>query len=248
MLLALSTWPELEARLARSQAVIIPIGSNEQHGPTGLLGTDWLCPEIIAHAAHGEGDLLVGPTFNVGMAQHHLGFPGSISLRPSTMIAALRDWTISLAGHGFTRIYFLNGHGGNVPTIEAAFSEVYSEASYRREGRGFALKLRNWWDLPGVAKLCDQLFPEGHGSHATPSEIAVTQYAYPDAIKTANYAPRIAPTGPIREAADFRARYADGRMGSDPGQARPEKGEKIVRLAVQALVADLRSFEGEIAP
>jgi creatinine amidohydrolase len=248
MLLALSTWPELEARLARSQAVIIPIGSNEQHGPTGLLGTDWLCPEIIAHAAHGEGDLLVGPTFNVGMAQHHLGFPGSISLRPSTMIAALRDWTISLAGHGFTRIYFLNGHGGNVPTIEAAFSEIYSEASYRREGRGFALKLRNWWDLPGVAKLCDQLFPEGHGSHATPSEIAVTQYAYPDAIKTANYAPRIAPTGPIREAADFRARYADGRMGSDPGQASPEKGEKIVRLAVEALITDLRSFEGEPTP
>lgn len=248
MLLALSTWPELEARLARSQAVIIPIGSNEQHGPTGLLGTDWLCPEVIAHAAHAEGDLLVGPTFNVGMAQHHLGFPGSISLRPSTMIAALRDWSISLAGHGFTRIYFLNGHGGNVPTIEAAFSEIYSEASYRREGRGFALKLRNWWDLPGVAKLCDQLFPEGHGSHATPSEIAVTQYAYPDAIKTANYAPRIAPTGPIREAADFRARYADGRMGSDPGQASPEKGEKIVRLAVQALVAELQSFEGEATP
>jgi creatinine amidohydrolase len=248
MLLALSTWPELEARLARSPAVIIPIGSNEQHGPTGLLGTDWLCPEIIAHAAHADGDLLVGPTFNVGMAQHHLGFPGSISLRPSTMIAALRDWSISLAGHGFTRIYFLNGHGGNVPTIEAAFSEIYSEASYRREGRGFALKLRNWWDLPGVAKLCDQLFPEGHGSHATPSEIAVTQYAYPDAIKTANYAPRIAPTGPIREAADFRARYADGRMGSDPGQASPEKGEKIVRLAVQALIADLKSFEGEPTP
>jgi creatinine amidohydrolase len=135
-----------------------------------------------------------------------------------------------------------------VPTIEAAFSEIYSEASYRRESRGFALKLRNWWDLPGVAKLCDQLFPEGHGSHATPSEIAVTQYAYPDAIKSANYAPRIAPTGPIREAADFRARYADGRMGSDPGQASPEKGEKIVRLAVQALVADLQSFEGEPTP
>lgn len=248
MLLAFSTWPELEARLVHSRAVVIPIGSNEQHGPTGLLGTDWLCPEIIAHAAHTEGDLLVGPTFNVGMAQHHLGFPGSISLRPSTMIAALRDWTVSLAGHGFDRIYFLNGHGGNVPTIEAAFSEIYSEASYRREGRGFALKLRNWWDLPGVAKLCEQLFPEGHGSHATPSEIAVTQYAYPDAIKTANYAPRIAPTGPIREAADFRARYADGRMGSDPGQASPEKGEKIVRLAVQALVADLKSFEGEPTP
>ena len=126
MLLARSTWPEIEERLTRSKTVVVPIGSNEQHGPTGLLGTDWMCPEIIAHHAHETGDLLVAPTFNVGMAQHHLGFPGSISLRPSTMIAAIRDWTISLAGHGFDRIYFLNGHGGNVATIEAAFSEIYS--------------------------------------------------------------------------------------------------------------------------
>ena len=246
MLLALSTWPEIEARLAVSKTVVVPIGSNEQHGPTGLLGTDWLCPEIIAHAAH--DDLLVAPTFNVGMAQHHLGFPGSISLRPSTMIAALRDWTVSLAAHGFERIYFLNGHGGNVATIEAAFSEIYSEASWQGRPRGYALKLKNWWDLNGVTKLCVRLFPEGHGSHATPSEIAITQYAYPDAIKSANYAPRIAPTGPIREAADFRARYADGRMGSDPGQATPEKGREIVEAAVQALVADVRAFEAEPSP
>ena len=246
MLLALSTWPEIEARLKASKTVVVPIGSNEQHGPTGLLGTDWLCPEIIAHAAH--QDLLVAPTFNVGMAQHHLGFPGSISLRPSTMIAAIRDWTVSLAAHGFERVYFLNGHGGNVATIEAAFSEIYSEASWQGRPRGYALKLKNWWDLPGVAKLCVRLFPEGHGTHATPSEIAVTQYAYPDAIKSANYAPRIAPTGPIREAADFRARYADGRMGSDPGQASPDKGRQIVEAAVRALVEDVRAFEAEPSP
>ncbi len=40
--------------------------------------------------------------------------------------------------------------------------------------RGYVLKLKNWWDLPGVQRLCVRLFPEGHGSHATPSEIAVT--------------------------------------------------------------------------
>ena len=245
MLLAHSTWPELEARIARSRTVVVPIGSNEQHGPTGLLGTDWMCPEIIAHHAHATGDLLVAPTFNVGMAQHHLGFPGSISLRPSTMNAALRDWSVSLAGHGFDRIYFLNGHGGNVATIEAAFSEIYSEASWRGERRGFALKLKNWWDLPGVAKLCERLYPTGHGSHATPSEIAVTQFAYPDSIKAANYAPQIAPSGPIREALDFRARYADGRMGSDPGLATPEAGGEIVRLAADGLVSDVRAFASE---
>jgi creatinine amidohydrolase len=247
MLLARSSWPEVEAALQRSRAVVVPVGSNEQHGPTGLLGTDWMCPEIIAyHASAAQPDaLLVAPTFAVGMAQHHLGFAGTLSLRPSTMIAAVRDWTISLAGHGFERIYWLNGHGGNVATMEAAFSEIYSEASYAGRARGFSLKLRNWWELPGVLRLCARLFPEGHGSHATPSEIAVTQFAYLDAIKAADYAPRIAPTGPIREAADFRARYPDGRMGSDPAQATPEKGREIVELAAKGLLDELSAFASE---
>jgi creatinine amidohydrolase/Fe(II)-dependent formamide hydrolase-like protein len=182
------------------------------------------------------------------MAQHHLGFPGSISLRPSTMIAAIRDWAVSLHGHGFEQLYFLNGHGGNIATIEAAFSEIYSEASYLRQTRGFAMKLRNWWELPGVMRRCASLFPEGHGSHATPSEIAITQFAYPDAIKSANYAPRIAPTGPIREAADFRARYPDGRMGSDPAQATPEKGAEIVELAVKGLIEEVKAFGADAPP
>ncbi|WP_293525461.1 creatininase family protein [Phenylobacterium sp.] len=247
-MLHLSTWPEIEAQLKRSSAIVVPIGSNEQHGPTGLLGTDWLCPEIIAHEAQKGADLLVAPTFNIGMAQHHLGFPGTISLRPSTFIAAIGDWCRSLAAHGFTRIYFLNGHGGNVATIEAAFSELYAEASFAGRARGFSLKLRNWWDLPGVNALASRQFPTGHGSHATPSEIAVTQWAYPDAIKSANYAPQIAPTGPIREAADFRARYPDGRMGSDPAQATPEKGGELVTLAAEGLVKEVAAFAAEASP
>lgn len=248
MLLHLSTWPEIEAQLKRSTAIVVPIGSNEQHGPTGLLGTDWLCPEIIAHEAQKDADLLVAPTFNIGMAQHHLGFPGTISLRPTTFIAAIGDWCRSLAVHGFTGIYFLNGHGGNVATIEAAFSELYAEASLAQRPRGFSLKLRNWWDLPGVNALASRQFPTGHGSHATPSEIAVTQWAYPDAIKRADYTPQIAPTGPIREAADFRARYPDGRMGSDPAQATPEKGGELVKLAAEGLVKEVAAFAAEVSP
>jgi len=250
MLLAFSTWPEIEKRLEGSRTIVVPIGSNEQHGPTGLLGTDWMCPEIIAHAASraAPGDILVGPTFNIGMAQHHLGFPGTISLRPSTFIAAAGDWVRSLARHGFERIYFLNGHGGNVASIEAAFSELYAEASFAGRRAGFALKLRNWWELPGVFRLAQRLFPSGHGGHATPSEIAITQWAYPDAIKTANYAPQVAPSGPIREALDFRARHPDGRMGSDPLQASPEKGGELVALAARGLIEEVAAFAAEAAP
>jgi creatinine amidohydrolase/Fe(II)-dependent formamide hydrolase-like protein len=248
MLLAYSTWPEIEDRLTRSGTVVIPIGSNEQHGPTGLLGTDWQCPEIIAHAAEKAGDILVAPTFSIGMAQHHLGFPGTISLRPSTFQAAISDWTGSLVRHGFDRLYFLNGHGGNVASIEAAFSEIWADWSFNEERAPFMLKLRNWWDLPGVGKLAEEMFPEGHGSHATPSEIAITQAAYPWAIKTANLAPRIAPTGPIRDALDYRARFPDGRIGSDPLQASPEKGQRLIDFAVEALLKDVAEYSEEKQP
>ncbi len=245
MLLYQSTWMEIDAFLQTSRAIVVPIGSNEQHGPTGLLGTDWMCPEIIAHEAQAGADMLVAPTFNIGMAQHHLGFAGTISLRPTTFIAAIGDWVRSLATHGFEKIYFLNGHGGNVASIEAAFSEIYAEASFQKRPAGFALKLRNWWDLPGVGALAARQFPSGHGSHATPSEIAITQWAYPHAIKAADYAPQIAPSGPIREGLDFRARHPDGRMGSDPALATPEKGGELVALAAKGLTADLAAFAAE---
>lgn len=240
MLMHLSTWMEIEAFLQRSRTVVVPIGSNEQHGPTGLLGTDWICAQAIAIEAQRNADVLVAPTFTVGTAQHHLGFPGTISLRPSTLIAAIGDWIRSLAAHGFERIYFFNGHGGNIATIDAAFSEVYAESSLARRERGFALRLQNWWDLPGVPELIKELFPSDHGIHATPSEIAVTQWAYPDSIKVQRFAPDVAPgEAAIRDAVDYRAHYPDGRIGSNPSLATPEKGAALVNLAAKALAEDI---------
>lgn len=99
-----------------------------------------------------------------------------------------------------------------------------------------------------MGELARDQFPAGHGSHATPSEIAITQWALPDARKYADYAPRIAPSGPIREALDFRSRFPDGRIGSDPGLATPEKGAALVRLAAQSLVRELAAFSGEPMP
>lgn len=247
MQLHLSAWPEIEAYLERSKAILIPIGSTEQHGPNGLLGTDALCPEIIGKRAGDEAGFLVGPTFNVGQAQHHMNFPGTITLRPSTMIAAMTDWAQSLAHHGFERLYWFNGHGGNIATINAAFAEIYHSVSLGRSGaNGGALRcmLRNWWELPGVMDVCRQQFPVGEGSHATPSEVSVTYFAYPQAQKSVEMSPRIAPNGPIFDAADYRRRFPDGRIGSDPSQANVQAGEKIVSAAVKAVIREFQNFAG----
>ena len=240
-----STWPEVEAYLKTSKAIVIPIGSTEQHGPNGLLGTDALCPEIIAKRAGDEAGILIAPTFNVGQAQHHMAFAGTITLRPSTMIAAMTDWAQSLARHGFERLYWLNGHGGNIATINAAFSEIYHAISFDRSGANhppLKCTLRNWWELPGVMEVCKELFPVGEGSHATPSEVSVTYFGYPDAVKRVEMHPKIAPTGPIHDAEDYRRRFPDGRIGSDPSQASVEAGEKIVAAAVKAVIAEFKQF------
>ncbi|MCG6947373.1 MAG: creatininase family protein, partial [Acidobacteria bacterium] len=101
MRLQLMTWPEVEEYLKNSQGVIIPIGATEQHGPTGLIGTDAICAETLAWRAGELADAVVGPTLTVGMSEHHMHFPGSVTLRPTTLITVVRDVVLSLIRHGF---------------------------------------------------------------------------------------------------------------------------------------------------
>jgi creatinine amidohydrolase len=245
MRLQLCTWSAVEAYLQRSTGIVVPIGSTEQHGPNGLIGTDAICPETIALGAAEQTDMLVAPTLSIGMAQHHLGFPGSIALRPSTLMAVICDVVNSLAREGFDRFYFLNGHGGNVATISAAFSEIYAELSMGRlpwVRPGLRLKQTNWWMFPGPRSLSESLFGNVEGSHATPSEVSLTFHAYPETASTPAMSPKVAPQGTIRDADDYRRQFPDGRIGSDPSLASVEAGTRLFEATVKDFIQDYQSF------
>jgi creatinine amidohydrolase len=250
MLLHHAAWPEVEAYLTRSTGILMPIGSTEQHGPNGLVGTDALCAEFLAKAVGESCEALVGPTISVGMAVHHMTFPGSMTLRPSTLIQVIQDYVMSLSRHGFRRFFFLNGHGGNIATVQAAFYEIYAAAegalgTAPASHGEIRCKLVNWWDAPAAAKACKEIFGDQDGSHATASEVALTQYACPETIKRVTLDPPQAPAGRFYGPADFRRRYPDGRIGSNPGLATPEKGKRVFDAALPDLARMYREFVAE---
>lgn len=248
MLLERSTWQDVEAYLEESTGIILPVGSTEQHGPTGLIGTDSLCAEVVARGVGEATGAMVAPTLSFGMAQHHMAFVGTMTLRPQTLLGVLVDLLESLTRHGFQRCLVINGHGGNMATIMAAFSELHARASLASNDGGSSLhcRLRNWWSPQRVGKLQTELFGERDGSHATASEISLTQYALPDTIRQKELVPPLAPSSSgFTDASDFRRRYPDGRIGSDPSLANPDVGEQLYRAAVEALSADYAKLLAE---
>jgi creatinine amidohydrolase len=248
MLLQHQTWQEIERYLERSTGIIMPIGSTEQHGPNGLIGTDAICAEVIARALGDATDALVGPTIGVGIAVHHMDFAGTMTVKPSTLIAIIHDYVLSLARHGFRRFYFVNGHGGNIATVQASFSEIYAafegvfSVSRKDELR---CRLANWWDGKIMHDLSKSIFGDQDGSHATASEVAVTQHVLPETIKQVAIDPPRAPSGRFHGPADYRRRFPDGRIGSNPALATPEKGQRFFDTSVVELTKTYRAFMDE---
>ncbi len=242
--LDLLTWPEVQAYLEECKGIILPIGSTEQHGPTGAIGTDLLTAEAVAIEVGRRTGVLVAPALPYGMAEHHLGFPGTMSLKPETLMTVVHDLVISLARHGFERIFVINGHGGNIATAKAAFAQAYGTAVDRGllVAPRLRCKLASWFLVAPVFSLARELYGDKEGQHATPSEISLTLHLKPRLIQKQRKLDDPSPAGPINGFKDFRQRYPDGRMGSDPFLAKPEHGSSLLSTAATSLTEDLKQF------
>lgn len=140
------TWPEVEAvREGGVHAVLIPVGSTEQHGRHMPLDTDcFIARELCRRAAElGETQgvhILVAPTMNVTLSWYHMQFPGSLRLSTTTFLQVFREVCESLAHHGFENLIAVNGHGGNAAGLTVAVNEAM-------ETTGRRVFLVQWWDL-----------------------------------------------------------------------------------------------------
>lgn len=245
MRLQLATWPEVERYLEGSTGVVVPVGATEQHGPTGLVGTDAICAETLAWGVGEATGALVAPTLAVGMSEHHMAFPGTVTLRPSTLLLVVRDVLLSLARHGFRRVFVVNGHGGNTPSLQAACFEAYGDAAPLLGGADLRCRVVSWWECAAAARLAGELFGDREGHHASPSEVSLAARAYPEHLHRGDFPPELPPSTGVYGPADYRRRYPDGRIASDPSLATVAHGETI-HQAVVAELADLyRRFVAE---
>jgi creatinine amidohydrolase len=219
-----------EARLA-----VVPVGATEQHGPHLPLNTDTLLAMAVAEAIVARMPAtVVGPVLALGCSSHHLGFPGTVSLRVSTFVATVVDLCRSLAAAGLT-VVLLNAHGGNRAPLGVALIELSGEPI-----RAYSL---TYWDLLGDL-VAEELGPAGANAcgHACALETSLMQHLYPDRVREslipldATQAtwpdPHMFSSEVVEVVRPFEELKADGVVGR-PSLATPELGRRLFDAAVE---------------
>ena len=135
-------WMDVEKYLEQEDRMMLVIGACEQHGYLSLL-TDIKIPLALADAASQQTGVLVAPPLNFGLSPYFRDYPGTLTLRVDTLLAAVDDIIRSAYHQGFRRILILNGHGGNSP-LRVHLNDVINDMP------GLKLGWYDWWTAHSV--------------------------------------------------------------------------------------------------
>ncbi|MFK3980573.1 creatininase family protein [Micromonospora sp. NPDC050397] len=163
-----------EARRAADVAVL-PVGSFEQHGDHLPLLTDTIIACAIAKAAATAYDLMLLPPVSISCSQEHAGWPGSVSIRSSTLASIIIDVAESLRGSGVGRLVVVNGHGGNY-----VLSNVVQEANVGERRMALYPRRQDW----ETARQEAGLLSSGHDDmHAGEIETSLLLHLCPELVR-----------------------------------------------------------------
>lgn len=241
MILQDMTWEEVDTYLTTRDDAVLPVGSTEQHGPIGLIGTDALCATAVAEGACDRVGAIMLPPVAYTPAPFNMSFPGTISVSEMTFTALVSDIIAALATHGFRRLYVVNAHGANLAPLKALAGEA-----------PLSMRIRSWWDYEATNARRQSLYGDWEGMHATPSEIAITmarhrriERAHLPAPEPLDAAFRAAHAGDRHGPPDaHRAQFPCGRVGSWSELARPAHGDELLELAITEAAEDITAFAG----
>jgi creatinine amidohydrolase len=225
------TWREISDALERGfDTVIVMVGSVEQHGPHLPILTDTIIgDELAVRVARKLGKTLAAPTIRPGCSDHHMSFPGTISIRPEVLKEILRDYLRSLAKHGFKTVILTSSHGGNFAPLETfapGFVREFPELRIIHYGdlNGF---MEYWNGL--VAQL--KLDPKKAGGHSCLGETSEMLRLRPELVRTDLIEPGY--TGSLKGKLSkvmrdgIHAVTKNGILG-DPRGSTPEIGEAFI--------------------
>ena len=244
-------WPSIESA-SKEMPVIVPLGACEQHGRHLPVLVDTIQVSAVAERVEkrlGERVILT-PTVWLGSSHHHLDFPGTISLRPSLYSQVVQEIARSVMAAGFTRIFFLNGHGGNEIPASAGLAELIATDD---RADGCYLTFSSWWRVGS-----DALDPNRHGlttpaiSHACEYETSMLLFLRPDLVKM-EQASRGLPVldgggwyhseygGKVKMFRRFHRLTAAGSMG-DPTAGTAQKGQSMLEQVVEETARFVEDF------
>jgi hypothetical protein len=174
MLLQEMTWPEI-ANLSRDIPVLVPVAALEQHGHHMPVFTDsLLVGEVVRRVGAAMSDrVLIAPLMWLGNSHHHMDFPGTLSASPRVYLDLLNDLGESLLAHGFRRIVFVNGHGGNITPGKQAIFELRQR---HRDRSDLLLLFASYWDNANPNGDVDDAAAgpaPGEGSPAGPRRVRI---------------------------------------------------------------------------
>jgi len=244
--LAEMTWPEVEAVVERTTTVLMPMGSTEQHGPHLAEGTDTYVPAYLAEGVARQTGVPIAPPLWFTTCEQHMSFSGTISLRPTTLIAVLRDVWGSLARHGFRDFVLLNGHlGGAHPALLAAADEFLLE---RDDVSVWDIDL-NAIAADELRAICDSdFFP--HAEELEVSQMLAIRPELVDLEKAVDVEPQRRPyerQGPIGVGVLHRATASEWRTTTPTGilglasHGTAAKGEAILAAQIKHISAFVES-------
>lgn len=230
-----------EYKASKFDKAILALGSTESHGDHLPFATDAILAEQLAEEVAMKVDgLLVLPTLPYGMSEHYSAFPLTISLRSETLIAILKDILNSLLKHGIKKLIIINGHDGNIPSIEIATREFRVNHPEMK-----IAVLEAWWVtasqlLPkGTFEVWDGL---GHGGEGETS----LMLALKPELVSIKHAKDVVPDLPIHVQMKwtFDELTPYGVTGA-PSKATKEKGEKIRKALVNLLTSFIKEMDAK---
>jgi len=236
----------------KNYPVVINIAAIEQHGAHLPVDVDARIGQAFINEVDRRlgGEVLSLPQIKVCCSEHHLSFPGTLSVRHESFLAYAFDLLSSVVRHGFNTIVIINSHGGN-----QAIGQVLSE----KLGLAYPecrIVFTTWWRIASEELSAVRESPFGGVNHACEFETALMRYLDPASIREEHVGgfnhvlPPFWADGDMLESRGvslFRTmKISSGGTGvvGDPSLGAEEKGARIFTIVSDRLEEVLRDLIG----